>query len=326
MDGEGRCRIGETVKKELDALTEALMATYADGIGVNASDANQMPRREEVYAITDKLLEVIFPGFDGDREHFASLGDYFTGALVGELYIDLSAQVRRSMRCRGRGAMHRNGAAPCGGNGENDERCCGGRECEQAVLALFRELPAIRETMKLDVEAAYAGDPAASSDIEIILSYPGIKAITIQRLAHVLYHHKVPLLPRLMTEYAHSLTGIDIHPGARLGRGIFIDHGTGVVIGETVILGDGARLYQGVTLGAFNFPKDACGMLVKGLKRHPTIGERVTIYAGATVLGDIEIGHDSVIGGNVWLTESLPPNSKISVAPPEQKIRVSQSK
>ncbi len=175
--------------------------------------------------------------------------------------------------------------------------------------------------MKADVAAAYAGDPAAVSYDEIILSYPGIKAITIQRLAHVLYTVETPLIPRMMTEYAHSLTGIDIHPGATLGKGIFIDHGTGVVIGETAVLGDNVRIYQGVTLGAGNFPKDACGMLIKGNKRHPTIGSNVTIYSNASVLGDITIGDNSVIGGNVWLTESLPAGTKITARPPEHRMK-----
>ena len=146
-----------------------------------------------------------------------------------------------------------------------------------------------------------------------------MKAIAIQRLAHVLYDLDVPLIPRMMTEYAHSITGIDIHPGAKIGEGVFIDHGTGVVVGETAIIGDNVRIYQGVTLGAGNFPKNACGMLIKGLKRHPTVGRNVTIYSGASVLGDITIGDDSVIGGNVWLTESLPAGTKITALPPENR-------
>ena len=169
------------------------------------------------------------------------------------------------------------------------------------------------------MQAAYAGDPAAVSCDEVILSYPGLKAIAIQRLAHILYEEKIPLIPRMMTEYAHSATGIDIHPGARIGKGFFIDHGTGVVIGETAILGERVRIYQGVTLGAVSFPKDACGALIKGQKRHPTIGNNVIIYSGASVLGDITIGDNSVIGGNVWLTESLPAGTKITAAMPENR-------
>ena len=175
--------------------------------------------------------------------------------------------------------------------------------------------------MKLDVQAAYDGDPAALSLDEIVLSYPGIKAITVQRIAHHLYMSNVPLIPRMMSEHIHSQTGIDIHPGAKLGKGVFIDHGTGVVIGETAVLGDGVKIYQGVTLGALSFPKDACGMIIKGAKRHPSIGDRVTIYSGATILGDIFIGDKSIIGGNVWLTESTSPGTKISIEQPKNLIR-----
>jgi serine O-acetyltransferase len=175
--------------------------------------------------------------------------------------------------------------------------------------------------MKLDVRAAYDGDPAAKSFDEIILSYPGIKAITIQRFAHILYLENVPLIPRMLCEYAHSTTGIDIHPGACLGEAVFIDHGTGVVIGETAVLGDNVKLYQGVTLGALSFPKDACGKIIKGAKRHPTLENDVTVYAGATILGDVVIGEGSVIGGNVWLTESCVAGSKIIIQPPDLTIR-----
>ena len=186
-------------------------------------------------------------------------------------------------------------------------------------MALLKALPELRQIAQSDIQAAYAGDPAARSLDEIIISYPAVKAIEIQRMAHVLYKHDVPFIPRMMTEYAHSITGIDINPGAEIGRGFFIDHGTGVVIGETAVLGDNVRIYQGVTLGAVSFPKNACGVLIKGLRRHPTIGSNVTIYSGASVLGDVTIGDDSVIGGNVWLTESLPQGTKITALPPEHR-------
>jgi len=179
--------------------------------------------------------------------------------------------------------------------------------------------------MKLDIAAAFEGDPAAASIDEIVVSYPCIKTIAIQRFAHVLYHEHVPLLPRMMTEYAHSETGIDIHPGALLGNGVFIDHGTGVVIGETATLGNNVKLYQGVTLGALSFPKDACGKIIKGAKRHPTIEDDVTIYSGATILGNITIGKGSIIGGNVWLTESVGPGTKITIQPPDLSIKVKSS-
>lgn len=287
----------------LEAIVGRIGASYNDGFGVNHLDGVNLPRRSEIVAITEKLLEVIFPGFDGRRMGRSEMLGHDVAELLKEIYSELFDQMCRAIRY----VRKVQSCDECGTN--------------EAVFALLGALPEIRETVKADVEAAYAGDPAATSCDEIILSYPGIKAITIQRMAHVLYHQKVPFIPRMMTEYAHSKTGIDIHPGAHLGRGVFIDHGTGVVVGETAVIGDNVRIYQGVTLGAGNFPKDACGMLIKGNKRHPTIGSNVTIYSGASVLGDISIGDNSVIGGNVWLTESLPAGTKITSRPPENKLR-----
>ena len=295
LEGEASIRLGEIVNR--------LGESYKDGFGVNHLDGVNLPRRAEIVAITEKLLEVIFPGFDGRRQGRREMVSHDVGELLKEIYSELFDQMCRAIR-------YNRQVVSCEECGTNE-----------AVFALLDALPGIRETAKLDVEAAYAGDPAATSYDEIILSYPGIKAITIQRMAHVLYHKKIPFIPRMMTEHAHSQTGIDIHPGAHLGRGVFIDHGTGVVIGETAVIGDNVRIYQGVTLGAGNIPKDACGMLIKGNKRHPTIGNNVTIYSGASVLGDITIGDNSVIGGNVWLTESLPAGTKITSRPPENKLK-----
>ena len=287
-------------KSAIDAIHNELQASYADGFGVNEAGSDSLPRRSEVIAITEKLLELIFPGFDRAGTYPSAL------VLLGDCMRELSDQISRAMR-----RITGDECACC-------ESGCSSR-CDELALAFMKQLPQIRETMKLDVKAAYNGDPAAKNYDEIILSYPGVKAIAIQRLAHILYDLDVPLIPRMMTEYAHSITGIDIHPGAKIGAGVFIDHGTGVVVGETAVIGDNVRIYQGVTLGAGNFPKNACGMLIKGLKRHPTVGCNVTIYSGASVLGDITSGDKSVIGGNVWLTESLPPGTKITSLPPELK-------
>lgn len=195
-------------------------------------------------------------------------------------------------------------------------------EAENIFCAFEKKLPEIEEILETDVQAAYEGDPAALNYDEVILAYPGVKAITIFRLAHVLYELRVPIIPRLMTEYAHHTTGIDIHPGATIGRYFFIDHGTGVVIGETTIIGEHVKLYQHVTLGAKSFPKNADGSLVKGIKRHPNIGNNVVIYAGATILGgDTYIGDNCVIGGNVWLTESLPAGETIHIHCYEEDCR-----
>ena len=190
---------------------------------------------------------------------------------------------------------------------------------EQVVAAFLPRLPEVRATLAGDIEAAFEGDPAARSYAEILVAYPSIRAIAIQRIAHELHKLRVPILPRMMTEHAHDLTGVDIHPGARIGRRFFIDHGTGVVIGETVKIGDNVRLYQGITLGARS-PRR--GESLRGVKRHPTIEDDVTIYAGATILGgDVVIGRGSVIGGNVWLTESVPPCSKVVSEPPRSQVR-----
>ena len=186
---------------------------------------------------------------------------------------------------------------------------------EDVADALFAKLPAIRETLETDIQAGYEGDPAATCPEEVMLAYPAFEAISIFRIAHELYLLKVPMLPRMMTEYAHSLTGIDIHPGATIGPYFFIDHGTGVVIGETTVLGEHVKLYQGVTLGAKSFAVQADGTLVKGNKRHPNIGSNVVIYAGATILGgDTYIGDHCVIGGNVWLTHSVEPGKRVLTA------------
>ena len=199
---------------------------------------------------------------------------------------------------------------------------CPGRDAKAIVDDFVAALPEVRRLVETDVQAAYDGDPAATSRMEVVMAYPGLYAVTIHRLAHVLYKLKVPIIPRVMSELAHSKTGIDIHPGATIGERFFIDHGTGVVIGETTVIGRNVRLYQGVTLGGLSFDKDANGALVKGLKRHPNIEDNVVIYANATILGgDTTIGHDSEIGGNVWIKESVPPYSRVYNKPPAPVIK-----
>ena len=199
---------------------------------------------------------------------------------------------------------------------------CPGRDAKEIVDEFVAALPDVRRLVDTDVQAAYDGDPAATSRMEVVMAYPGLYAVTIHRLAHVLYKLKVPIIPRVMSELAHSKTGIDIHPGATIGERFFIDHGTGVVIGETTVIGRNVRLYQGVTLGGLSFEKDSNGALVKGLKRHPNIEDTVVIYANATILGgDTTIGHDSEIGGNVWIKESVPPYSRVYNKPPAPVIK-----
>ena len=199
---------------------------------------------------------------------------------------------------------------------------CPDRDAKEIVDEFLAALPEVRRLVDTDVQAAYDGDPAATSRMEVVMAYPGLYAVTIHRLAHVLYKLKVPIIPRVMSELAHSKTGIDIHPGATIGERFFIDHGTGVVIGETTIIGRNVRLYQGVTLGGLSFDKDSNGALVKGLKRHPNIEDNVVIYANATILGgETTIGHDSEIGGNVWIKESVPPYSRVYNKPPAPVIK-----
>ena len=195
-------------------------------------------------------------------------------------------------------------------------------EASEKALELIDALPGILEILKTDIRAGYEGDPAAKSIDEIILTYPAFQAISIYRMAHKLYQMQVPLVPRMMTEYAHRITGIDIHPGATIGSYFFIDHGTGVVIGETTTIGDHVKLYQHVTLGAKSFEVGEDGTLVKGIKRHPDIGDRVVIYSGATILGgQTVIGDDCVIGGNVWLTHSIPPGETVTIKAPDLRSR-----
>ena len=198
-----------------------------------------------------------------------------------------------------------------------------GADAKSVVAAFLERLPEVKRLVQTDVQAAYEGDPAATSPMEVVMAYPGLYAVSIHRLAHELYTLKVPIIPRIMSELAHSKTGIDIHPGATIGERFFIDHGTGVVVGETTVIGKNVKLYQGVTLGAKSFQKDPeTGALVKGIKRHPNVEDNVVIYAGATILGgDTTIGHDSEIGGSVWLIESVPPNSRVYNRPPAPEIR-----
>jgi serine O-acetyltransferase len=192
-----------------------------------------------------------------------------------------------------------------------------------AIAAEFAgRIGEIRRLVETDIDAAYDGDPAATSRMEVVMAYPGLYAVTVHRIAHELYRLGVPVIPRIMSEIAHSKTGIDIHPGATIGERFFIDHGTGVVIGETTIIGRNVRIYQGVTLGGLSFAKDSSGALVKGLKRHPNIEDNVVIYANATILGgETTIGHDSEIGGNVWIKDSVPPFSRVYNKPPAPVIK-----
>jgi serine O-acetyltransferase len=255
------------------------------------------------------MISILFPGCHSpDPVPATGLTQYFRQKLEATILV-LQSQTRRAFeyQCRFDKCKH------CG-------NCL--EKADQAVSHLLESLPTIQKVLQKDIVAAYEGDPAAKSTMEVVMSYPGLYAIIVHRLAHPLYQKNVPLIPRIMSEYAHSCTGIDIHPGAQIGPGFFIDHGTGVVIGETCVIGKNVKLYQGVTLGALSFEKDEQGRLVKGIKRHPNVGDNVVIYAGATILGgQTTIGANSEIGGNVWLIHSVPSYSKVYNQQPKPLIR-----
>lgn len=289
-------------REKLSDILENIIETSNDSQCFTHIDYEPIPYEGYVVDIINLLREVLFPGYFA-REKIDPINlKYRIGQSVSVLFDMLSEQISHSIR-------HEcfRYDLPCS-------------ECEEQghkiSLSLLESIPSIRKTLATDVLAAFDGDPAAKSYDEIIFSYPGIFAISVHRVANKLYSLQVPLLPRIMSEHAHSQTGIDIHPGAKIGERFFIDHGTGVVIGETTEIGNNVRIYQGVTLGALSLPKDA-GEKLRGEKRHPTIEDDAIIYSGATILGgDTVIGARSVIGGNVWVTESVPPDTKVIMETP----------
>ncbi|HAM36410.1 MAG TPA: serine acetyltransferase [Elusimicrobia bacterium] len=258
-----------------------------------------LPNVEAVRRASEMLRAGLFPGYFGDPQFPSGNLRFSVGATLDAAAHLLTEQLERSL-CFVCEKTTRTGCPEC-------------RARTDVLVDSFMEtLPRLQKVLMSDVQAAYEGDPAATSPAETVFCYPGLLAITYQRIAHELYKLKVPLIPRMITEIAHSATGIDIHPGAVIGRSFFIDHGTGVVIGETSTIGERVRVYQGVTLGAKSFPLDEHGNPIKGIKRHPDVEDDVVIYAGATILGDVRIGKGSTIGGNVWLTHGVPPGSKIA--------------
>ena len=276
---------------------------------VNTESGLNLAGKKAVCRVLDDLISILFPGCHGHGP-----------AAETDLDTDLRQQLRSTAMAL-KGQIRRALEYQCTIDECVDCDDCE-RKAEQAVTVLIQKIPDVQELLQHDIDAAFEGDPAARSTMEVVMSYPGVYAVIVHRVAHVLYNQKIPLIPRIMSEHAHSVTGIDIHPGATIGRGFFIDHGTGVVIGETCEIGDHVKLYQGVTLGALSFEKDESGHLVKGIKRHPNLGDHVVIYAGATLLGgQTHIGHHSVIGGNVWLTHSVPPGSKVYNQQPRPHIR-----
>jgi serine O-acetyltransferase len=294
-------------EEQLPNLAEALVQTYAASRRSSHLGHRPLPSREAIVAILDDLMDVFYPGYY--RKQNLHLGNviYHTGDLIDGLYDSLTEQIGRALRFEA-----------------VDDASLAASEVKAPRLAMtfLEKLPALRLMLEDDVQAALDGDPAATSFAEIVFCYPGLQAITVQRIAHELLNLGVPLIPRMMTEHVHAKTGIDIHPGAKIGRSFFIDHGTGVVIGATCVIGDRVRIYQGVTLGALSFQRDAAGALVRGTKRHPTLEDDVVVYANATILGgSTVIGHHAAIGSNVWLTHSVEPYAVVTIEKPSLRFR-----
>jgi len=325
------------LNQRLPQVVDALVRSITSQPTMRHLDRVLLPSREAVIRFIDLLRQLVFPGYFGRQGLTTENIPFRIGELVIELHEVLSDQIRCCLRYREgitadqsvalrESAVGRESAVNetgTNGDGEVPAQACTPVSCDAEAVRLVSvfvdRIPEIRRTLSADVQAAFDSDPAAKSTDETIFCYPGLFAIFVQRFAHALHQLNVPLLPRMMTEYAHSRTGIDIHPGAQLGESFFIDHGTGVVIGETVTIGRNVKVYQGVTLGAL---APAFGQALKGLKRHPTIEDDVTIYAGATILGgETTIGQGSVIGGNVFITSSIPPYNQVVAEPPKLKYR-----
>lgn len=273
---------------ELDPIVSSLLKSYDEIGGINHLDCKNLPSKLAIGELCENLLRLLFPGFFDHEAIETEQLSLKTAELVRPIYQRLVEEIRYSFQWNDK---------------ESDYSC----QAHEIVCQFLHQLPQVRTDLRTDVQAAYEGDPAAVSYEEIILAYPGLEAVAIQRAAHILYNQKVPLVPRMMTEWAHSRTGIDIHPGAQIGQYFFIDHGTGVVVGETCVIGSHVKLYHGVTLGAKSFQKDESGNIVKGIKRHPRVEDHVTIYPNTSILGgDTVIGARSTIGANVFLMKSVP--------------------
>ncbi len=299
-----------TAKEGLPEITGDLVASYTECSRINHLGHQPLPSRDAVIEIVSDLHEVIYPGFGRRQNLHIGNVEYYVGSLMDALHDRLTEQMARALR-----------HDMCDESPHIDFEAL----AQAKTIEFLKRLPRIRDLLDSDVAAAYRGDPAARSHHEIIFCYPGLEAITVYRVAHELLTLGVPYVPRMMTEYAHMKTGIDIHPGAKIGQGFFIDHGTGVVIGETCSIGENVKLYQGVTLGALSFQKDADGELVRGTKRHPTLEDDVIIYANATILGGATtIGARSVIGSNVWLTQSVAPDTVVVLEKPALRLRGGQ--
>jgi serine O-acetyltransferase len=297
--------MGEILNTRLKYLTDLLIKSYEEHAEIIKIDSVSLLSRDRVIGILEKLRTLVFPGYFGKKNISFSSVEYYAGDMLEEVLYSLSKETARALLS----SPHYDGL----GKEIIEEKAAG------IVFRFLARLPEVREYLAQDVSAAFDGDPAAANLDEIISSYPGIYAIMVYRLAHILYDLEVPLIPRIMSEYAHNITGIDIHPGAVIGRHFFIDHGTGIVIGETTIIGNYVKIYQGVTLGGLS---TRGGQALKGVKRHPTIEDHVTIYSGASILGGATvIGEGVVIGSNAFVTKSVPEKTRVSVKNPELQFK-----
>lgn len=291
----------EDFSLQLQQVTQAILADYRLDRDIDKMELFQKPEADVVVQLLEKLRRILFPGYFREKNYRMYHVEANLSLLTEDVLYNLAKQLGRIYE----------------GQGEEPEAAM--RHAQEVGLAFLREIPRVRAMLQTDLQAAFDGDPAAGSMAEILFAYPGMFAVFVYRLAHVLYTLEVPMLPRMMTEHAHSLTGIDIHPGATIGEYFFIDHGTGVVIGETTVIGNRVKLYQGVTLGALS---TRGGQKLRGKRRHPTIADDVTIYAGASVLGgDTVIGQGSVIGSNVFITKSVPPCTTVTIKSQELHLR-----
>ena len=271
------------IEQKIERLVDSILLDYQKGRDIDRLDHAQHPDKDVIVDMTMKLMRIVYPGYSLDKTYRIYNAKHNLSMLIEDVMYHLIQQI---------------------------DLVTQSEDAQQRSIAFMERLPEVRALVQTDVEAAFAGDPAAANTDEIIYCYPGLYAISVYRLAHVLYELEVPMIPRIMTEYAHSLTGIDIHPGATIGDHFFIDHGTGIVIGQTTVIGSYVRIYQGVTLGGLS---TRGGQSLRGTKRHPTIEDNVTIYANASILGGTTvIGHDSIVGANAFITESIPPCTTVT--------------
>ncbi|HMY15719.1 MAG TPA: serine O-acetyltransferase [Polyangium sp.] len=301
--------MSDSSENGLENVVAGMLASYAGDPRGHHIGKKHLPSREEIFEIIELLFQVFYPGYYGRQDLTKGNLEYHVVTLLSTLREKLATQIEECL-CWSSETGH-------------DQKKLGPR-CEHSrrlASQLLEQLPQIRNGLLRDVQAAYDGDPAAGSLDEIILAYPGLLAVTVHRVAHELHKLEVPLMPRIMSEWAHSRSGADIHPGARIGSSFFIDHATGVVVGETCDIGENVKMYQGVTLGAISHPKDERGRVIRNMKRHPTVDESVTLYANATVLGgQTVVGKGSVVGGSVFLTKSIPQRTRVAVKPPDLRV------